>query len=73
MILMGQSRRFRTTIDEYPTGRYGICGGVPEKLCKENGQSKVWNTEEEVHAALLAIEWDCWQMADGTLFTNKNN
>jgi hypothetical protein len=54
--------RFEASVIRYPTGRYGICGNVPESLTEfRDGlypcrASKVWNTEQEALEALRKAE-----------------
>jgi len=63
-----------TAIQRYPTGRYGIVGSIPYDLTEpaRHGTpqvpplrvSKVWDTEQEVIDALLAIGIERFQLAD---------
>lgn len=64
--------RMSTAIQRYPSGRFGIVGSVPGELTEQDpralspGQrrSKVWNTEQDVIDALLAIGMTEFQLAD---------
>lgn len=67
--------RMSTAILRYPSGRFGIVGSVPGELTEIRPRqgdpyshtrrvSKVWDTEAEVVAALLAIGVTRFQMAD---------
>ncbi len=59
-----------TVIQKYPSGRYGVVGSMPIELTEERGgmfpgrKSKVWDTEQEVIDALLAIGYEKFQLAD---------
>lgn len=65
---------FPTVILKYPTGRYGLAGCIPGELTRPQTHgtpqvpparvSKVWDTEAEVIAALLAIGVTRFQLAD---------
>jgi hypothetical protein len=64
--------KLSTAIDRYPTGRYGIVGSVPYELTEPVKRSltpglrasKVWETEQEVIDALLAVGCTHFQLAD---------
>jgi len=64
--------RLSTAIQKYPSGRYGIVGSIPGDLTEPDpkafspGQrkSKVWDTEQDVIDALLAIGVTKFQLAD---------
>jgi hypothetical protein len=68
------SGRMSTAIQRYPSGRYGIVGSIPYELTEPNPQgtpqipplrrSLVWNTEQEVIDALLALGLTHFQRAD---------
>lgn len=59
-----------TAILRYPSGRFGLVGSVPAALTKERGglypgrDSMVWETEQQVIDALLAIGITRFQRAD---------
>lgn len=63
--------KLSTAILRYPSGRYGLCGAIPYELTKPytsgyttGRTSMVWETEQEVIAALLAIGVTRFQRAD---------
>jgi hypothetical protein len=66
------SGRLSTAISKYPSGRYGIVGSIPYELSEPleraftpgQRRSKVWETEQEVIDALLAIGVTKFQRAD---------
>lgn len=65
---------YSTAIIRYPSGRYGLVGSMPSTLCElRNGslQSRVWDTEEEVKAALIAIGHPFFQLADCSWFPRR--
>ena len=61
-----------TAIMQYPSGKFGLCGSMPIELTVEKvnniGQtfrdSQVWQTEQEVIEALLAIGVTRFQLSD---------
>lgn len=69
--------KMSTAINKYPSGRYGIVGSIPYELTDERGglfpgrKSKVWETEQEVIAALLAIGCTRFQLNDCSWYDAK--
>lgn len=69
---MFSKSRLSTAISRYPTGRYGIVGSIPMELTEDDPRSltpgarksMVWETEQEVIDALLAIGVTRFQLAD---------
>ena len=61
---------FSTSIQKYPSGKYGIVGSIPYELTKHRGglfpgrKSMVWDTEKEVIEALLKLGITKFQLAD---------
>ena len=62
---------FSTAILRYPTGRFGLVGNIPLELTRirkgyfgDIRDSMVWDTEQEVIDALLAIGCTKFQLAD---------
>jgi hypothetical protein len=70
------SGRMSTAILKYPTGRYGIVGSVPYELSEPmphaftpgQRRSQVFETEQDVIDALLAIGCTRFQLADCTWY-----
>ena len=70
------SGRLSTCIQKYPSGRYGIVGSIPMELSEPNPhalspgtrRSRVFNSEQEVIGALLAIGVTQFQLADCSWF-----
>lgn len=71
--------RMSTAITKYPSGRYGIVGSVPVSLCTQAtnaiGQTyykpKVWDSEQEVKAALIAEGVPFFQLNDCTWYPHE--
>ncbi len=70
MALLGG--RFSTVILKYPSGRFGLAGSIPVQLTVVDERSytpgarksMVWNSEQEVIDALLAIGITRFQLND---------
>ncbi len=72
------SHRLSTSILRYPVGTYGIVGSIPMELTEEARsatgayrRSRIWQTEQEVIDALLAIGVTRFQRADCSWYEVK--
>jgi hypothetical protein len=63
-LFMNQSKNYKCSIIEYPSGRFGFVGSIPSELCElktnkigqEYFASKVYNTRLEAEIALNSIK-----------------
>ena len=67
-----------TAISKNPNGTYSIVGAVPSELCEPytSGfttglKSKVWQTEQEIINALIALGYKKFQLADCSWYEIK--